>query len=590
MSFLATLRSPLRRLSKDKRGNVLMLMGFALIPITMAAGMTVDYGRAARLKTKLDAAADAAALSAVADAAGAATDKTVCERAGAMFDSQASAITGITYNRATSIVLTVGSAAQRANVTYNGATGLCSAPLGVASNASARVVSLTYTVASNNVFGGLFNKPTIAVSGKAESEISLAPDVDFYVALDTSPSMALPVTTAGIAQMVAATSTAGTPNGCTFACHSNKIQVNTSGSLGDTPQDIVRYGIVKEAANRQGFFSGSAVTYVDADNAFLYNASTGRKVCYDRGSRYGSTSSTGCADYRADKHVYNADGTLTDTYWYAQNKSIVLRIDELRRATADLVTTALAEAARNEATYRAAIYAFDYEENFRQVQSLVKIAEKNPTSGTLANGVAFRAKANSSAVELAMLDDKTANGCPATNCRTGSNNNTYLFTSFKGLLDGMSATGTLPATGGNGTRTGSDTPQTWIFIVTDGMSDEKTSVVGGLYSLGNDRTRSEITGTMPTPGSTTHLAKCNALKARNIKIAILYTEYTAASIQSDEANQRGWVQGRIPFVENALRNCASGSDYFAIVREGSDISDELSKLFRKAVAKPRLVR
>jgi hypothetical protein len=117
------------------------------------------------------------------------------------------------------------------------------------------------------------------------------------------------------------------------------------------------------------------------------------------------------------------------------------------------------------------------------------------------------------------------------------------------------------------------------------MSDEKSSWVGGLMSQGTDRTRSEITG----PGNTTHLNMCDTIKARGVQIAILYTEYTKESIASDEAGQRTWVEGRIPYVEPALRNCASPG-YMLKVSADGDISGALQALFRKAVSKPRLVR
>lgn len=587
-------QSLLNRLSKDKRGNVLMIMGFALIPITVAAGMTVDYTRAARLKTKLDAAADAAVLSAVSEAGSAADDKTVCERAATLFDSQARAISKVDYSKATSITLSVGSVSNPNNVSYNGATNTCSNPTGSPSSAAARVVSLSYTVNSGNFFGGILGRDSITVGGRSGSETAIAPNIDFYVALDTSPSMALPVTQSDIDRLVSATamyngSGVQTKEGCAFACHSNDIGRYVSSSLGETPQDNAKWALNKETSVRTGTYGGLPVTYIDSTNAFVYSTSSGRKVCYSSG-KYGSTSSSGCGDYRTDLTVYNSDGSTADTYWYAKNKNITLRIDELRRATAQLVDTALEEAGKNEATYRAAIFGFDTEEQYRRIYptlGLVKIAEKNPTATTLAAGTAFKAVANSTAIELAMLDDKTGNGCPATNCR---GDNRYLFTSFKGLLDGMAATGVMPVTAGNGTRSILDSPQAYLFIVTDGMSDEKSSSVDGLYSQGTNRTRSELTGALPTPGSSTHLAKCNALKARNIKIAILYTEYTAASIASDEVGQRTWVEGRIPFVEPALRNCASGADYFAKVTTGDDIAGALSKLFRKLVAKPRLVK
>ena len=605
MVVISKSASPLRRLAKDKRGNVLMIMGFALIPITMAAGMTVDYTRAARLKTKLDAAADAAVLAAVAEASTAYDDKTVCERAAKLFDQQASLTPQTIYSRA-NITLSVGTAASPNNVTYNGATNSCSSPSGPASSAASRIVSLSYSVESTNVFGSLLSRPTLPVSGRAGSEVSIAPDIDFYIALDTSPSMALPVTSAGIDNLVHATaqfsgsdnaktyssSFTETQKGCAFACHSNKIEnyVGTGASLGETPQDNAKYAIIKESPTRSGTFAGKAISFVDSNNAFVYKTSSGKKFCYQSGHYNATQSGCDSSNWKTDTNIYYADGTFVDTYWYTRNKSITLRIDEMRRATSELVTTALDEASRNEATYKAAIYGFDSQEQFRKIYpalgstpKLVTIAEKNPSAATIAAGNAFKAKAMSSDIDIALIDDKTGGGCPLAFC----SGNNYLFTSFKGLFDGMMGNSAdfLPTTSGRGTRAAGDTPQAFLFIITDGMSDEKSSLVSGLYSQGSDRTRSEITSS----GAGNHQNKCDQIKARGVQIAILYTEYTAASIASDEAGQRTWVEGRIPYVESALRNCAS-TGYMLKVSADGDISGALQALLRKAVSKPRLVR
>lgn len=50
------------RLWRNERGNVLMIFVFALIPMLVAVGVAVDYSQAARSRTHLSAAADAAAL------------------------------------------------------------------------------------------------------------------------------------------------------------------------------------------------------------------------------------------------------------------------------------------------------------------------------------------------------------------------------------------------------------------------------------------------------------------------------------------------------------------------------------------------
>ena len=51
-----------RRLAVHKRGNVLMIFAFAVVPMVFATGMGIDYARAARLRTKLNAIADAATM------------------------------------------------------------------------------------------------------------------------------------------------------------------------------------------------------------------------------------------------------------------------------------------------------------------------------------------------------------------------------------------------------------------------------------------------------------------------------------------------------------------------------------------------
>src|SRR3546814_5748695 len=52
----------------------------------------------------------------------------------------------------------------------------------------------------------------LTISGSSTSNAAKAPFIDFYLLLDTSPSMLLPSTSAGLSAMRAAT-------GCAFACH-----------------------------------------------------------------------------------------------------------------------------------------------------------------------------------------------------------------------------------------------------------------------------------------------------------------------------------------------------------------------------------
>ncbi|PNB34542.1 hypothetical protein C1X73_38205, partial [Pseudomonas sp. FW305-130] len=79
------------------------------------------------------------------------------------------------------------------------------------------------------------------------------------------------------------------------------------------------------------------------------------------------------------------------------------------------------------------------------------------------------------------------------------------------------------------------------------------------------------------------------IKKRGVKIAILYTEYTSASIQDDEATQRAIANAAIPNIPTALTACAS-PDLMYTVKTDQSISDALQSLFRKAVASARLTQ
>ena len=64
----------------------------------------------------------------------------------------------------------------------------------------------------------MLGKSALPVSGVSQASAQAPPNIDFYVLLDNSPSMALPSTQAGITQMESLTTRTET-GGCAFACH-----------------------------------------------------------------------------------------------------------------------------------------------------------------------------------------------------------------------------------------------------------------------------------------------------------------------------------------------------------------------------------
>jgi Flp pilus assembly protein TadG len=195
----------LRRFAGDRKGNVAIIFAFSLMPIAMLTGLGIDYTVATQKKAMLDAAADAAALAAVTPAMMAQTSAASVTAAQNMFNSQVSSISGLNY--------------AAANLTVN-----------AVDNGLKRTVTVNYTASSQNSFAGVLGQTAWALGGSSQSTSSVAPNIDFYLLLDNSPSMAIAATTAGINTMVSNTASQG---GCAFACHESNPAADSLGNPGN---------------------------------------------------------------------------------------------------------------------------------------------------------------------------------------------------------------------------------------------------------------------------------------------------------------------------------------------------------------------
>jgi Flp pilus assembly protein TadG len=192
---MAMLGIYIRRFIRDRRGNTAMIFALSLIPIIFLTGMGIDFTSAAQKRARLNAAADAAALSAVTPAMMTQSNSAALTAATNIFNAQASGIAGLTYNAPT---------------------------ITVSNSGLVRTVTVSYTATSTNTFPNVLalltkaSETTWPISGSAQSTSYSAPNINFYLMLDNSPSMAIAATTSGINTMVANTSSQG---GCAFACH-----------------------------------------------------------------------------------------------------------------------------------------------------------------------------------------------------------------------------------------------------------------------------------------------------------------------------------------------------------------------------------
>lgn len=569
------------RLKADQKGNVLMLMGFAVIPLTFTLGFGIDYARAMRLQTQLNAAADAAALAAVAPSMILQSNSTSVSAATKMFNSQAARLTGYQDLQMTPTVVD-GTAATSTALGY------------------LRKATVTYTVKSVNVFGGILGNPTLTVTGTASASAAQPPNVDFYLAMDNSPSMLLPATSDGVAKIIAATkNTTDTslPNGCAFACHAqmphtDRIWINdtqsrwillstgyyTSGS--STQNVFYRWddslnkvynsaGTLMDSTTVTGSGSNKTTTTVTYS---INDSTSGPATVRQRTRKTGATTSDVTVNYDTG---YWADGYwLTHNYGliYGTPSSITLRKDDVVSAATQLIPFAAAQAAQYNVTYQAQMFSFDWTRsgNTTPVRTL----------NTLANVSSYGS--GFSAASLFPADDYWfKNSYPSSG--------TYIddkATEITNMLTTMKNTIPTAGTGAPGA-----TPQKILFIITDGMLDQPNG--SGRYF---------------GPMRSTEQTECTAIKAKGIKIAILYTQYLPESLVGDS-----WSQSNVaPFlpappspyvasgagssdqVVTALNTCASpgtnGSPLVQTVTANDDITTALQQLFSTALQTARLVQ
>jgi len=196
-SIIRSLRNAtneVRRFRRDEGGSMAMMMGLAAIPLIFSVGAGVDYGTANMVKSKLDAVADTAALSAVDHLAISGTAAAAQTTAQNTFNAQA---------------------VNLANVTISNIAAT------VTDSTSGRTAVVSYTATKTNMFMGIFGYPSTTINGQSTAAAGLSTYIDFYLLLDNTPSMGVGATSADINTMVN-----NTPDQCAFACHDTSNSSN----------------------------------------------------------------------------------------------------------------------------------------------------------------------------------------------------------------------------------------------------------------------------------------------------------------------------------------------------------------------------
>jgi Flp pilus assembly protein TadG len=234
-----------------------------------------------------------------------------------------------------------------------------------------------------------------------------------------------------------------------------------------------------------------------------------------------------------------------DNYTLAQNLGVTTRIQNMAAAASALMTTASNTEAANNATYRMAVYTFNY-------SGVTAVQSRTSNLTTAASSAA--------GIDVLEVYDN--------NCLTSSNCNNDTDTNFPSAMSGINTIMPTPGTG-----TSSSTPQEVLFLVSDGVEDDNTGVCSQTLS----GTRCQA------PFDTTW---CTTVKARGIRIAVLYTTYLPLPTN---AWYNTWISPWQSQIATNMQSCASSGLYFSITTDG-DISAAMQALFEQAVSTARLTQ
>jgi Flp pilus assembly protein TadG len=244
MNLTAVNLAALRRFVRDSGGNLTPMFALTLVPIVGLVGMTVDYTQSSTRKATLDSIADSASLAAVTPAMLAQADQASIDVATTLFNSQAPSVKGIS---GTTVSVTVTD------------SGL------------SRTVNVSYQATSSTMFGGFTGKSSMSLSGASQSSATVPPNIDFYLLLDNSPSMAIAATTAGINTMVA-----HTPDQCAFGCHESDTSPNDYYGLARSLNVPLRIDLLAQAVqNLMGTAQTTQTTNNSTYRAAIYTFNTG---------------------------------------------------------------------------------------------------------------------------------------------------------------------------------------------------------------------------------------------------------------------------------------------------------------------------
>jgi Flp pilus assembly protein TadG len=242
-------------------------------------------------------------------------------------------------------------------------------------------------------------------------------------------------------------------------------------------------------------------------------------------------------------------------YNLAKSLGVTMRIDVLRSATQQLMTTAAAtETYSNQ--FRMAIYTFGS-------------SATNPGLTTIQSITSNLTTAKNSAANIDLMTTPYQNYADDTD------------TNLDSILPAMNSA--IPAPG-SGTTAGQ--PQKVLFFVSDGVADE-VNPSGGCSQATVNGSDPQTNKSYVRCQEPLTVSLCTAIKNRGIKIAVLYTTYLPLPTNA-------WYNSYVaPFtntISTNMQNCASPGLFFEVSTSNGSISQAMTALFQQAVNQAHLTQ
>jgi Flp pilus assembly protein TadG len=525
---LARLRALIVAFRSNKRGNVAIITALMAIPLVCAVGCVVDYSMASLIKTKLQAAADAATLATISHNSSVVSTAQGMSSGGAVSGGSTAAIDYFNANLSSA----------PADVGY---TNLSSAAT-VTLSGTVLTATVSFTAQVPTFFMGVIGDRNISISGSSTASYSLPTYINFYLMLDVSGSMSFPSTTSEQERLIAVNpdNLGEYPNGCQFACH-----FTSQGACGQSNQGP--YPAVGSATNPSpgGYCQGFLISRLGTTPATITsgtNTTNGVNINWSNTpvSTCSTAGTTSCIQLRADAVGYAVTALLSQASTTETNDNI-------------------------SDQFQVGLFPF--------IQNLCTSAASSSNSCSVGLTTSLTGSTITTfATDLADLLDT------GQNATLGSGG-----THFENALSEMNSFITSVGTG-----VSSSEALPYVFIVTDGSQDYQTQS-GGNWNSQNWTSNSSVpyqnSATVIPPNTEQNTNYCQEMKNRGITVAVLYIPYgTIVDPNSSFANNEdGYANNNIANIPAALQACAS-PNFFYTANTPADIQNALVTMFEQAVS------